>query len=106
MKNKERIIWAVALLFIGIMLDRTLSKLNSSDILSKNYELSFKIQQDQILEFYNHLEITKSSEYEKGFNQGKLQAMLALMDNKSLIEYSEGYHAALSQFSIDNNNSK
>ena len=43
----------------------------------------------------------ESEQYNRGFEAGKTQAAITLMNGDSLVNYSEGYHAAVDQFGGD-----
>ena len=60
-----------------------------------------EIQDSQIMDFSQEVSSIKSSEYQKGFEDGRSQAGIALVNGRPMLDYADGYHAALTQFSDD-----
>jgi len=61
-----------------------------------------RILKSQVEELVYTLDLKESEIYNRGFEAGKTQMGLALMNGKALAGYKEGYHAALEQFSSAN----
>ena len=57
-----------------------------------------QIQDQQLTDFSQQMYTANQLEYDKGFEAGKTQASVAFMDGGSLYNYTDGYHAAISQF--------
>ena len=57
-----------------------------------------RILKSQVEELVYTVELRESEIYNRGFEAGKTQMGLALMNNEALAGYKEGYHAALEQF--------
>ena len=53
----------------------------------------------QINDFSVQLNAARDSSYSKGFEEGRTQAGVALAQGGSLYNYTDGYHAAMSQVS-------
>jgi hypothetical protein len=62
-------------------------------------QLNSKIQSDQINELVLKLDDADSAQYNRGFEDGKTHAMLAMIHDENLYGYTEGYHAAINQLS-------
>ena len=59
------------------------------------------IQDGQISDFNTQLSLVSDTSYSKGFEDGKTQAGVALAQGGSLYNYTDGYHAAISQVRED-----
>ena len=62
------------------------------------YELEGNIQDAQLADFSQQMHVATQAEYSKGFENGRTQAGVALAQGGSLYNYTDGYHAAVSQF--------
>lgn len=98
MNNKERLIWVSVLILGAFFCDRKVSEIERLQTLDKHREISAQIQSDQIFELAQKIDEVGSAKYSEGFEIGKTQALIASINKDNLLEYSEGYHAALSQF--------
>ena len=63
----------------------------------KTHEVESQIQNSQLLDLYSQISTVQAEEYNKGFEQGKTQAAITLMNGDSLVNYTDGYHAATEQ---------
>ena len=53
------------------------------------------------MDFSQEVTSIKSNEYRKGFEDGRSQAGIALINGRPMLDYADGYHAALAQFTED-----
>ena len=97
MKITERTLYITAIIILALFCDRKMSEIEGLELLYKNHSVSSSIKNDQIHDL--NMELLKSDklEYSKGFEDGKNHAMLAIMHGDSLINYADGYHAAINQ---------
>ena len=101
MKIREKYLWLGAILIaIAFTYQEHLEKDNLS-FLIKTYEAESQIQDRQVSDLASQMLLTQAEEYNRGFEAGKTQAAIALMNNESLMDYADGYHAALEQFGSD-----
>jgi len=97
MKIQERILW---LLVVGLSAFHILNKVNqisNLEAIITTYNMESNIQEAQINDLSQQIDSAKMAEYQKGFEDGKTQAGVALAQGGSLYNYVDGYHAAMSQ---------
>ena len=95
---ENKYIWiGVALVAIAFVYQENQENKNLS-FLIKTQELEAQIQDRQLMDLTAQMRVMQAEEYNKGFASGKSQAALALMNDESLMDYADGYHAALEQF--------
>lgn len=99
MNIKERTFWMVAVIGLLFFLQDQSQRSHNLNTLIKTYELESNIQHSQLMDFNHQINESSRLEYQKGFEDGRTQAAIALMNDKALYNYADGYHAALSQFS-------
>lgn len=58
-----------------------------------------RITQSQVMDLISQLSLARTTEYQRAFEDGRTQMGLSLMEGKSMVNYSDGYHHALTQFS-------
>ena len=107
-KNYERLAW-ISLIVLGVFTIQNQANTNTDlNTLIETYHAETQIQKSAIMDFNNQLHSTRDSSYMRGFEAGKTQAGIALAQGDSLYGYTEGYHAAVSQFSptIDSDSTK
>jgi hypothetical protein len=95
---QERIFWIVGAGLIAFFAENQMKRVDDLHILLTTHEIESNIQEAQLLDFSQQLDIAIQAEYSKGFEDGKTQAGVALAQGDSLYNYTDGYHAALSQF--------
>ena len=98
MKIQERYIWIGAILLIAFVAQDQWSKNDNLRTLITTYDLETTIQDAQLADFSQQVDAAKQAEYSKGFEDGRTQAGIALVQGGSLYNYADGYHAAVSQF--------
>ena len=101
MKVQERYIWIAALVLAGFFFQNQESRMNNLQSLIMTYSMETQIQDQQISDFSQQLHSAEQAEYSKGFENGKTQAGIALVQGGTLYNYADGYHAAISQISDD-----
>jgi hypothetical protein len=101
MNNKERFIWLSIIIFALTYLNRKELHIENLKHLNKSYQLSSKLQSDQINEMLLDYSQISRLEYDKGFKDGKTNALVSVMHKEELNSYSDGYHAALSQMELE-----
>ena len=101
MKIQEKyLLIGVAVIAIAFSYQESQENKNLSSIL-KTYELECRIQDRQLVDLNSQIRVIESEQYNRCFEAGKTQAAITLMNGDSLVNYSEGYHAAVDQFGGD-----
>lgn len=101
MKIQEKyLLIGVAVIAIAFTYQESQENKNLSSIL-KTYELECRIQDRQLVDLNSQIRVIEAEQYNRGFEAGKTQAAITLMNGDSLVNYSEGYHAAVDQFGED-----
>ena len=102
---QERFIWVLAIGFLAFFAENRTEQIDRLHSIIQTYELESNIKNAQFLDLGQTLLSSANTEYLKGFEAGKTQAGVAFMDDRSLYDYADGYHQALSQFGgTDQNN--
>ena len=101
MNNKERLIWLLAAILGGFLYNTQSNKLNDFEMMEAQYRLSSSIKSDQILDLMHEVNNARDGYYQQGFEDGKSHAMISAVKGDHLYDYSDGYHAALSQFDMN-----
>jgi len=76
-----------------------LNRAETLELILGNQLTANRILKSQVEELVYTVDLKESEIYNKGFEAGKTQLGIALMNGKAMIGYKEGYHAALDQFS-------
>jgi hypothetical protein len=98
MKIQEKyLLIGVAVIALAFTYQESQENKNLSSIL-KTYELECRIQDRQLVDLNSQIRVIEAEQYNRGFEAGKTQAAITLMNGDSLVNYSEGYHAAVDQF--------
>ena len=98
---QERYIWIAGVILAGFIIQGQSKKNSDLEILTTSYMLQTQIQNDQMVDFRQNLEIIKSNTYTTGFEDGRSQAGIAFTNGRPMLDYTDGYHAALEQFSAN-----
>ncbi len=98
MKIHERYLWIAAIILCGFVVQDQSKKNNKLAILLQTHQAGSEIQNSQIMDFSQEVLSIKSNEYQKGFEAGRSQAGIALVNGSPMLDYADGYHAALAQF--------
>ena len=101
MKMTERYLWIAGLILAGFVIQNQSNNNANLQTLLVTYEAESKIQDAQINDFSVQLDAARDSSYSQGFEQGRTQAGVALAQGGSLYNYTDGYHAAMSQVTED-----
>lgn len=101
MNNKERLFWLSGIIFLAFFCMNKVNHIESLEILDRNNQLSYRLQADQINDLTSRLDQIEDTGYEKGFREGESYALLASLNGKNLYDYADGYHAAISQMTLD-----
>ena len=101
MKLQEKYLWLGALLIMGAVIHQQYTTNNNLSFLLKTYDAEDKIQDRQLVDLHSQISTFRAEDYNRGFEQGKTQAAITLMNGDSLANYADGYHAALDQFDGD-----
>ena len=104
MKTTERYLWIAGLILAGFVIQNQMTTIDAGQSGSENlktllatYEAESKIQDAQINDFNTQLTVVRDTSYSQGFEDGRTQAGVALVNGNSLYSYADGYHAALTQ---------
>jgi hypothetical protein len=102
--NKERIIWAIATCIFMYGFENQSAKIRHFEMLEKSYNISSNVQKDLFYELeIKNSEIEKRG-YIKGFEDGKTHGLISSIHDKGMLDYKQGYHAAINQFNLTENN--
>lgn len=101
MPIQERYLWIAGIILAGFVIQGQSKKNDDLKTIITSYELESKIQSSQIMDFSQEVTSIKSNEYRKGFEDGRSQAGIALINGRPMLDYADGYHAALAQFTED-----
>ena len=99
MQIQERYLWIAGIILAGFVIQGQSKKNDDFKTLMTSYQLEAEIQSSQIMDFSQEVSSIKSNEYQKGFEDGRAQAGIAFVNGRPMLEYADGYHAALEQFS-------
>lgn len=97
MNNKERLCWTLALILVAFFANSKMDHIQNLQTLNESYQINSQLKSDQMLDLMLEINSNDSLKYREGFEAGKTQAMLASMDNESIYNYTDGYHAAINQ---------
>jgi len=101
MNNIDRKYIGICLLILaGFLIQGFSEKTTTLSNLMLTYEAESKIQSNQIQDLFMERELIRDKSYSRGFEDGKTQTGVFLAQGKSLLGYTEGYHAAIDQFSL------
>lgn len=98
MPIQERYLWIAGIILAGFVIQGQSKKNDDLKTIITSYELESEIQSSQIMDFSQEVTSIKSNEYRKGFEEGRSQAGIALVNGRPMLDYADGYHAALAQF--------
>jgi hypothetical protein len=98
MRFQQKYLLIGAVLIMMAVIHQQYTANNNLSHLLKAYELEAQIQDRQLIDISSQIRTTQAEEYNKGFEHGKTQAAITLMNEESLNGYTEGYHAAIDQF--------
>ena len=98
MQTHERYLWIAGIILAGFVIQGQSKKNSDLETLATTYRLESQIQNSQIMDFSQEISSIKSNEYQKGFEAGRSQAGIALVNGRPMLDYADGYHAALAQF--------
>jgi len=106
MNSKERLFWIAGIILVVLFAQQKSHKADNLQTLITTYQLESNIQDAQITDIAQQVRGAAQLEYDKGFEAGRTQAAIVLMDKGSLYNYTDGYHAAVSQFGVANPDGK
>jgi hypothetical protein len=102
MNLKERLFWIAGIILVILFAQQKSHKVDNLQTLITTYQLESNIQDAQITDIAQQFAHAQRLEYDRGFEAGRTQAAIVLMNKGSLYNYTDGYHAATSQFGIAN----
>ena len=91
-------VWLCYIISMGVDNSKSYESL---ELISKSYQAECDIKSAQILELVNKLQVVESEAYRRGYEHGKIYMGVAQVHGKGMVDYTEGYHAAVSQFYMD-----
>ena len=97
MKMTERYLWIAGLILAGFVIQNQSNNNANLQTLLVTYDAESKIQDAQINDFSVQLNAVRDRAHSRGFEEGRTQAGVALAQGGSLYNYTDGYHAAMSQ---------
>ena len=80
------------------MAQNSSKEVDSANFLTESYRLECEIKNSQINDFNNQRLQSAEKSYSRGFQDGRTQAGVAFSQGRPMLDYSDGYHAALTQF--------
>jgi|TARA_Y100000289_G_scaffold62654_1_gene72162 hypothetical protein len=102
MNNTERLFWLSGIILLSFFCMQKISYIEDLEILDKKSELSYRLQMDQMHDLTRELDRIETRGYDRGFKEGESHALISSINGTSLYDYADGYHAAISQLSLDN----
>ena len=101
--KKELIIFCTAFTVVlgtvcYFLVDRKDWELTKTRFIAKAQEVENRILAAQLKDYEQLVFQLRQEEYQKGFEAGKTQMGVSFMQGESMLGYSDGYHAAISQF--------
>jgi len=99
--NIERGIWLTVCAACVITTTSLYNTNRTKDTVIDTYNASTSIERAMILDLTNQIQIVSSNEYSRGFEAGRTSTGVAMMEGNSMMNYSDGYHAALWQYVDD-----
>ena len=98
---KEKLFWALTLVNICVFVGYVIANLKNEnadlEFLISTYNAETVIQRSQFTDMLHSQSQRSAEEYNRGFQNGRTQAAIGLMNKDALFDYADGYHAALSQ---------
>lgn len=76
----------------------TLDRCSTLEAILSNQLSANRILKSQVEELVYTMDLKESEVYNRGFNAGKTQMGLAMMNDEAMVGYKEGYHAGITQF--------
>ena len=76
--------------------------IHDKDMLISTHKSENNILKAQLVDTMDTADSRLSGEYQRGFEAGKTQTAVLFLDERSVLTYAEGYHAAISQFGTAN----
>lgn len=76
----------------------TLDRCSTLEAILSNQLSANRMLKSQVEELVYTMDLKESEVYNRGFNAGKTQMGLAMMNDEAMVGYKEGYHAALEQW--------
>ena len=76
----------------------SLNRADTVELILGNQLAANRILKSQVEELVYTVDLKQHEIYNRGFEAGKTQLGIALMNGKSMANYKDGYHAALDQF--------
>ena len=101
MKIQERYLWILGIILSGFIIQNQSHDNKALNYIVSTHKLESSIQDAQIMDFSQSLLVVSSKEYSKGFEAGRSQAGIAFVNGRPMLDYADGYHAALDQFDPD-----
>ena len=98
MKITERYLWIAALILVAFIAQNSSKQAENALFLTDSYRLECEIKNSQINDFNNQRVESSERSYSRGFQEGRNQAGIAFSQGRPMLDYSDGYHAALAQF--------
>jgi hypothetical protein len=89
---------ALAVTFSYFVIDRKEWVITKQKFLLETHTTENRLLLAQLTDYEQNVFQFRQEEYRKGFEDGKTQIGVSMMQGSSMVGYSDGYHAALTQF--------
>jgi len=98
---KEKLFYSLTFIniciFVGYVIVSFKHENENLKFLLSTYNVETHIQRSQLTDVLHSQHQARAEEYNRGFENGRTQAAIGLMDKEALFDYADGYHAAIEQ---------
>ena len=99
------VILAIPLLFwiayvVTMAADQS-AELKGTRIIMNTYKAECELKTGQLLDLMSTLSEIKEKSYTRGYEAGKIYMGIAQVHGKGMVDYADGYHAAVSQYHLN-----
>jgi hypothetical protein len=77
------------------------AEIKSTRIIMNTYRAECDLKTAQILDLMTSITTRESEAYSRGYEDGKIYMGMAQLQGKGMVDYADGYHAAISQYHLN-----